>query len=181
MKNKRNKNINTHTFNNSRNKCYGSKNSHVDTKGLCGENISPYITANLTSDTIKDQNQLRTGIIIDGVDYSLDDITKFVRKYNAEEAAKLKTCHRCGMKYKENDQFSLVKYKLHQECDEPGAFVGYESTPYISGVKVLSTCGQGKELGFCDSCLYSFISWLDDFKNEFHEFNDKRNEVIKNE
>jgi hypothetical protein len=53
----------------------------------------------------------------------------------------------------------MVTYNLDKE---PGSCClwGYETTPYVTGFKILSTCGRGKEINLCDDCIQSLIEWL---------------------
>ena len=111
----------------------------------------------------------------------MDNIVEIVRKHKKEEDAKLKTCYRCGKKYRENKTFSIAKFNLDETSDKPGTVVGYASVPYLSGIKALSGNIQGKELDMCDFCNHSFLIWLDDFKNELQELRSNSNEVIKHD
>ena len=53
----------------------------------------------------------------------------------------------------------MVTHNLDKKPDSCHAW-GYKSTPYIRGFKILSTCGDGKEVKLCDDCLDELVDWL---------------------
>lgn len=115
----------------------------------------------------KETNKLAStcSINIEGKDYSIKEIVEILKKHKKEEDAKYIECDRCGIKYLENTQYNMVCEQLDKEV-EPGQTVGYQSTPYITGIQILSTCGNGRKLKLCDKCIGKFITWLNAWKND---------------
>ena len=55
----------------------------------------------------------------------------------------------------------MCRYDLDEKPINPEAYAfGYSSTPYIKGIKILSTCGGGKEIKMCDKCISLLVEWL---------------------
>lgn len=53
----------------------------------------------------------------------------------------------------------MVTHNLDEKPDNCSAW-GYASTPYIRGFKILSTCGDGREVKLCDDCIFELKRWL---------------------
>lgn len=115
----------------------------------------------------KEKNKLTEmcNINIEGKSYSIEEIMEILKKHKKEEDAKYINCDRCGIKYLENTQYNMVCEQLDKEV-EPDMVIGYQSTPYINGIQILSTCGNGRKLKLCDKCVGKFIIWLNDWKND---------------
>lgn len=103
----------------------------------------------------------KLNFVIDDKSYSTDEIIEILKKYKEEEDKKYQTCDICGDKYLENNRYNMCYYDLDEKPLEPRAYaIGYESTPYIKGIKILSTCGTGKDVKMCDTCVASLIHML---------------------
>lgn len=98
-------------------------------------------------------------IFIDDTKYSLEEIVEILKKHKEEEDKKYIECDRCGVKYLENIQWNMAREQLGEEV-KPGQAIMYQSTPYINGIQIQSTCGAGKKLKLCDNCISKLISWL---------------------
>ena len=93
--------------------------------------------------------------------YSIDEITEILKKHKEEEDKKYQTCDICENKYLENNKYNMCEYDLDEKPIEPNAYAfGYASTPYIKGIKILSTCGSGKDIKMCDKCVSLLLEWL---------------------
>lgn len=97
--------------------------------------------------------------IIDDKEYSNEEVLEILKKHKAEEDKKYHKCERCAARYLTNNSFSMVTHNLDEKPDKCSAW-GYATTPFIKGFKVLSTCGDGKEVKLCDDCILELINWL---------------------
>lgn len=120
----------------------------------------PLIMADCTS------NKIAIGInyqfdkfVIDDREYSKEEVFEILKKYKEEEDKKYNKCERCGTRYLENKTFNMVTHNLDEKPDSCSAW-GYTSTPYIRGFRVLSTCGDGREVKLCDDCIFELKKWL---------------------
>jgi hypothetical protein len=119
-------------------------------------------------DIVKENNVLydhdnSINIRIEDREYTETEIFDILKKHKEEEDKKYHKCERCGKRYLENNTFNMVTYNLDKKpdnCSAWGSAWGYETTPYITGFKILSTCGQGREINLCDNCIQSLIEWL---------------------
>ena len=98
-------------------------------------------------------------IAVDDREYSKEEILEILRKHKQEEDKKYHKCERCGTRYLENTTFNMVTHNFDEKPDHSTAW-GYATTPYIRGFKVLSTCGDGREIKLCDDCISEFKKWL---------------------
>ena len=96
--------------------------------------------------------------VIGDKSYSIDEITEILKKHKEEEDKKYQTCDICGNKYLENNTYNMCRYDLDEKPIDPKAYAfGYSSTPYIKGIKILSTCGSGKDIKTCDKCVSKLL------------------------
>ena len=99
--------------------------------------------------------------VIEDKRYSTEEIIEILKKHKEEEDKKYHKCDICGDKYLENNTYNMCRYDLDEKHINPKAYaVGYSSTPYIKGIKILSTCGSGKEIKMCDKCISLLVKWL---------------------
>lgn len=96
---------------------------------------------------------------IDGEEYGFDRVIEILKKHKAEEDKKYHKCERCGTRYLQNNTFNMVTHNLDEKSDNCSAWA-YGSTPYIRGFKILSTCGDGREVKLCDDCIKKLILFL---------------------
>lgn len=97
-------------------------------------------------------------IVIEDREYYSEEVLEILKKHKEEEDKKYQTCDICGNKYLENNMYNMCQYDLDEN---PKAYaVGYSSTPYIKGIKILSTCGKGKDIKMCDKCISLLVKWL---------------------
>lgn len=109
------------------------------------------------------------GITIDDRVYEFSEIKEILKRHKIEEDKKYHKCYRCGNRYLENNKFNMVVNNLEQRILTPyasGYATGYATTPYITGFKILSKCGQGKEIGLCDDCIEELVNWLNGVKQK---------------
>ena len=105
--------------------------------------------------------------IIDDREYTKDEVLNILKRHKEEEDKKYNRCFRCKNKYLNNTEVNMVKHHLHESSINNIAYAyGYATTPYIIGFKVLSTCGNGKDVKLCDNCIKELISWLGEFNYE---------------
>ena len=97
--------------------------------------------------------------IVDGREYSNKEVLEILKKHKEEEDKKYHKCERCGKRYLGNNTFNMVTNNLDNKPDNCKAW-GYATTPYIRGFKVLSTCGDGREILLCDVCIAGLKRWL---------------------
>ena len=97
--------------------------------------------------------------VIDDREYYKEEVLEILKKHKEEEDKKYHKCERCGKRYRENNRFNMVTHNLDKKPDLNMAW-GYTSTPYIKGFKILSTCGDGREIKLCDDCIAELIKWL---------------------
>ena len=96
---------------------------------------------------------------IDDRKYSYGEVMEILKKHKEEEDKEYHICDKCGNKYLENNKYNMVRYNLSEEPG-PGQVIGYQSTPYISGIKILSNCGDGRKIKLCDKCIKELVDWL---------------------
>lgn len=107
------------------------------------------------------------GITIDDRLYEFSEIKEILKRHKIEEDKKYHKCYRCNKRYLENNKFNMVVNNLEQILSNTSAYAhGYATTPYITGFKILSTCGQGKEIGLCDDCIKELVNWLNGVKQK---------------
>ena len=107
------------------------------------------------------------GITIDDRLYEFSEIKEILKRHKIEEDKKYHKCYRCNKRYLENNKFNMVVNNLEQILSNTSAYAhGYATTPYITGFKILSTCGQGKEIGLCDDCIEELVNWLNGVKQK---------------
>lgn len=114
--------------------------------------------------TIPDKTAIVTNFqfekfVIEDREYSNEEVLEILKKHKAEEDKKYHKCERCGTRYLENNTFNMVTHILDKKPDNCSAW-GYATTPYITGFKILSTCGQGREINLCDDCISELLKWL---------------------
>lgn len=109
----------------------------------------------------KDADNSSISFNIDGEEYNYDKVIEILKKHKAEEDKKYHKCERCGTRYLQNNTFNMVTHNLDEKPDNCSAW-GYGSTPYIKGFKILSTCGDGREVKLCDNCIKKLILFLND-------------------
>ena len=97
--------------------------------------------------------------VIEDREYSNEEVLEILKKHKAEEDKKYHKCERCGIKYLRNNLVNMVDCNLDKKLDHNYA-CGYASTPYIRGFKILSTCGDGREVKLCDDCILELKRWL---------------------
>lgn len=97
--------------------------------------------------------------VIDDREYTKEEVLEILKKHKAEEDKKYHKCERCGARYLENNTFNMVTHNLDKKPDNCCAW-GYASTPYIRGFRILSTCGDGREIKLCDDCIFELKRWL---------------------
>jgi hypothetical protein len=97
--------------------------------------------------------------VIEDREYSNEEVLEILKKHKAEEDKKYHKCERCGTKYLGNNLVNMVDCNLDKKPDHNYA-CGYASTPYIRGFKILSTCGDGREVKLCDDCILELKRWL---------------------
>lgn len=113
------------------------------------------------NETIRLKSNSIDKIIIEDREYSEEEILKILKEYKKEEDKKYHKCYRCNKRYLENNRLNMVVNNLEQRMSNTSAYAtGYATTPYITGFKILSKCGQGKEIGLCDDCISELIKWL---------------------
>lgn len=101
--------------------------------------------------------------VIEDREYSKEEVLEILKKHKAEEDKKYHTCERCGTKYLGNNKFNMINHNLDKKPDNCSAW-GYAITPYIRGFKILSTCGDGREINLCDKCIDELINWINQLK-----------------
>ena len=141
---------------------------------ICGKRISPkdahtIIHNNIPSiccskcytkeDKISHADNSSISFNIDGEEYNYDKVIEILKKHKAEEDKKYHKCERCGTRYLQNNTFNMVTHNLDEKPDNCSAWA-YASTPYIRGFKILSTCGDGREVKLCDDCIKKLILFL---------------------
>ena len=99
--------------------------------------------------------------IIEDREYTNEEVFEILKKHKEEEDKKYHKCERCGTRYLQNNTFNMVTHNLDERPDNYSAW-GYTLTPYIRGFKILSTCGNGKEIKLCDDCIFELIKWLNE-------------------
>lgn len=152
-------------------------NEHLEgyhTCVICGKQTSPedartVVHNNLISiccskcypkkDKTSHANNSSISFNIDGEEYNYDKIIEILKKHKAEEDKKYHKCERCGTRYLQNNTFNMVTHNLDEKPDNCSAWA-YASTPYIRGFKILSTCGDGREVKLCDDCIKKLILFL---------------------
>lgn len=73
----------------------------------------------------------------------------------------VKKCDRCGNIYEKNNKHNLESNHLGQVHDTACTTTfGYSSEPFITGLTINSTHGQGKKLDLCDKCNGLLIDFL---------------------
>lgn len=72
----------------------------------------------------------------------------------------VKKCDRCGDIYEKNNKHNLESNHLGQVHDTACTTFGYSSEPFITGLTINSTHGQGKKLDLCDKCTGLLIDFL---------------------
>lgn len=97
--------------------------------------------------------------VIEDREYSNEEVLEILKKHKAEEDKKYHKCERCGNRYLGNKTFNMVTHNLDEKPDNCCAW-GYASTPYIRGFRILSTCGDGREVKLCDDCIFELKRWL---------------------
>lgn len=98
-------------------------------------------------------------VVVDGREYGEAEIIEILKKHKEEEDKKYHKCERCGKLYLQNDTHNLVKLNFDKKPDNCSAW-GYAVTPYIRGFRMLSTCGDGREVELCDDCIKELQQWL---------------------
>lgn len=102
-------------------------------------------------------------IKIEDREYTETEILDILKKHKEEEDKKYPKCYKCGKKYLENNRFNMVSNNLEQIMPVNKSYaVGYQTTPYITGFKILSKSGQGREINLCDDCIFELIKWLNE-------------------
>lgn len=105
----------------------------------------------------KEKNK-ELNFVVGDKSYSIDEITEILKNHKEEEDKKYQTCDICGNKYLENNTYNMCKYALDEKPINPECYaIGYTSTPYIKGIKILSTCGSGKDIKMCDKCVSKIL------------------------
>ena len=97
--------------------------------------------------------------IVDDREYNKEEIFEILKKHKEEEDKKYHRCERCSTRYLQNNTINMVDHSLHKKPDERGAW-GYSATPYVIGFKILSACGEGREVKLCDHCILELKKWL---------------------
>lgn len=97
--------------------------------------------------------------VIEDREYSNEEVLEILKKHKAEEDKKYHKCERCGTKYLGNNLVNMVYCNLDKKPDHNCAW-GYALPPYIRGFKILSTCGDGREVKLCDKCVKELVDWL---------------------
>ena len=114
---------------------------------------------NTTIDKIDTSSNLATiKLVVDGKEYTAEDIFRILKNHK-EEDKKYHKCERCGKQYLGNNTFNMVTHNLDKKPDKDMAW-GYASTPYIRGIRILSTCGDGRDISLCDDCIFELKKWL---------------------
>lgn len=97
--------------------------------------------------------------VIEDREYLKEEVLEILKKHKEEEDKTRHKCKRCGTRYLGNSRFNMVTNMLDKKPDLSMAW-GYSTTPFIRGFKVLSTCGDGEEIGLCDNCIAELLRWL---------------------
>ena len=106
-----------------------------------------------------DENTI--AITIYNRNYSVGEILEILKKHKKEEDSKYIECYCCGNKYSENKLFNIIHENLEDDTDlKPGTCIGYQGTPFITGIQILSTCGTGKKIKLCDNCIKKLIKLI---------------------
>ena len=104
------------------------------------------------------------GVVIGERMYNNDEIMEILQKHKEEEDKRYQACQRCGDRYLENKAHDMVECGLHENPVVNGGYAcgatAYSSTPYITGIKILSTCGHGREVKMCDRCIDELVRFL---------------------
>ncbi len=99
--------------------------------------------------------------VIEDREYSKEEVFEILKKHKAEEDKKYHKCYRCGKKYLENNRFNMVVNNLEEIIPiNQSRAIGYQTTPYIIGFKILSKCGHGRKISLCDDCIDELIKWI---------------------
>lgn len=99
------------------------------------------------------------GVVVNGQEFTLNELLEIVAKYQEQENKKYITCDRCKNKYIKNNAVNMCDVGLQQVMSESSAW-GYAITPYISGLTINSTCGDGRKIHLCDECVRELVEWL---------------------
>ena len=83
----------------------------------------------------------------------------------------VKKCDRCGNIYEKNNKHNLESNHLGQVHDTACSTYGYSSEPFITGLTINSTHGQGKKLDLCDKCNGLLIDFLNNKIVKNSEYN----------
>ena len=148
-------------------------NEHLEgyhTCVICGKQTSPEDARTIVHNNLisiccskcyptKDADSSSISFNIDGEKYNYDKVIEILKKHKAEEDKKYHKCERCGIRYLQNNKFNMVTYNLDEKPDNCSAW-GYASIHYIRGFKILSTCGDGREVKLCDDCIKKLILFL---------------------
>ena len=100
--------------------------------------------------------------------YPKEEVFEILKKHKEEEDSKKKTCFRCKINFLKNEKVNMIDKNLgpansssmNNDLNFSSAF-GYSISPYISGIQIQSTCGNGAEIWLCDNCIEELVNWLD--------------------
>lgn len=105
--------------------------------------------------------------VVEDREYSNEEVLEILKKHKAEEDKKYHKCERCGEKYIDNLSINMAKEGLDRErdghCSAWGNYCGawgYTVTPYLTGLKVTSKCGEGRKIKLCDHCVEDLLKFL---------------------
>lgn len=108
------------------------------------------------SNKIKNEFNIFT---VEGRAYAYDEIMEILKAHKKEEDSKYHICDRCGERFLENKEHNMVECNL-DIVPEPGSAIGYMHTPYIEGFRIISTCGNGRDIKLCDKCIAELLIWI---------------------
>ena len=55
----------------------------------------------------------------------------------------------------------MIHENLENDTDlKPGMAIGYQGTPFITGIQITSKCGTGKKIKLCDNCIKELVLFL---------------------
>ena len=98
---------------------------------------------------------------INGVIYTMEELQDICKKHEDVEKSKYKKCDKCGKRYMENKAYNLVDEGLDKkDAINESSAKGYASTPYITGIQVLSGAIHGDTLNLCDCCVAELVDWF---------------------